>query len=538
MGMIRRLSLLLVLFVAGAAVMAQEDATSESVAPARLGVAEGAVRFWRPGAEGWTPAQLNAALVGGDAIHTADGGTAEIQVGPRDFVRLTANTMVSLVAYDVGLMQFRVSQGTASFDLRTLSAQRLIQIDAPNASFIIGGAGYYRLDVGTDNTTRFTARNAGRATLSLADARKQSVIAGQQIVVVGADRPSVDTRAAPGKDGWDRWNDDRSDYYASAMSSRYVPADAYGVADLDRYGGWREMGDYGWVWVPEVASGWTPYSTGTWQWDPVYGWTWVDQAPWGWTTSHYGRWVYLDGYWGWAPGPRGGRAVYAPALVTFSRMGSDGMSWVALGWGEPVVPWWGRPGFRGTPWWGGWFGPRLVSDVHAHRHHNRAAPNAVISIYGENLGHYRADTRWRRAPDADEHRLHRGEHRGEQTLILPGAPTLPAVTVGSPPPVVRVRPEIRSESRMEGVPMTRQPSIEMRAAPAMRREAPEQPWPTRRERPEVRFEPRLEPVPRVEHPPRPPVAVPLPGGSMRQLHEQEREDRHDDRRERRRWPLP
>lgn len=534
MGMIRRLSLLLVLFVAGAAVMAQEDAISESVAPARLGVADGAVWFWRPGAEGWTPAQLNAALVSGDAIHTADGSTAEIQMGPRDFVRLTANTMVSLAAYDVGLMQIRVSQGTASFDLRTVSARRLVQIDTPNASFIVAGAGYYRLDVGPDNTTRFASRNGGRATLSLADARKRTVSPGEQAVVVGADRPTVDVRAAPAKDGWDRWNDDRSDYYASAVSNRYVPADTYGVADLDRHGNWREAGDYGWVWVPDVASGWTPYSAGTWQWDPIYGWTWVDQAPWGWATSHYGRWVYLDGYWGWAPGPRGGRAIYAPALVSFTRLGIDGMSWVALGWGEPVIPWWGRPGFRGVPWWGGWSGPRFGDDIRTHRHYNRDVPNSVITIPGDDLRRYRPDGRWRHAPDAGEHRPHRGERRGEGTLVLPGAPVVPAVTGGLPPPLVRVRPEIRSEPTSEPAPITRQPSFEMRTAPPTRMEAPEQPSPTRRGRADIQFEPRVEPVPRMGHFPRSPVVAPLPGGSLRQLREQEHEDRRDDRREHRR----
>src|SRR3989475_5980654 len=43
------------------------------------------------------------------------------------------------------------------------------------------------------------------------------------------------------------------------------------------------------------------------------------------------------------------RSAYAPALVGFfgapgirATVGAPVVSWVALGWGEPVVPWWGR----------------------------------------------------------------------------------------------------------------------------------------------------------------------------------------------------
>src|SRR2546427_7669644 len=50
------------------------------------------------------------------------------------------------------------------------------------------------------------------------------------------------------------------------------------------------------------------------------------------------------------------RSAYAPALVGFfgapgirATVGAPVVSWVALGWGEPVVPWWGRAGFIGRP---------------------------------------------------------------------------------------------------------------------------------------------------------------------------------------------
>jgi hypothetical protein len=63
--------------------------------------------------------------------------------------------------------------------------------------------------------------------------------------------------------------------------------------------------------------------------------------------------------------------MYAPALVVFLggpvAVGVRPVHWAPLGWGEPVVPWWGRPGFVGVAWWGGWGGPRVVNNVVVNR---------------------------------------------------------------------------------------------------------------------------------------------------------------------------
>jgi hypothetical protein len=70
---------------------------------------------------------------------------------------------------------------------------------------------------------------------------------------------------------------------------------------------------------------------------------------------------------------------------------------VALGWGEPCVPWWGRPGFAHRPWWGGWGGPRVVNNVVVNRttvvnvqninvYRNASVQNAVVVVNENRFG--------------------------------------------------------------------------------------------------------------------------------------------------------
>ena len=74
------------------------------------------------------------------------------------------------------------------------------------------------------------------------------------------------------------------------------------------------------------------------------------------------------------------------------------LHWAPLGWGEPVIPWWGRPGFVGVATWGGWGGPRVVNNVVVHRtttvqvtnitvYKNVHVHNAVVAVPGDRFGH-------------------------------------------------------------------------------------------------------------------------------------------------------
>lgn len=77
--------------------------------------------------------------------------------------------------------------------------------------------------------------------------------------------------------------------------------------NLDPYGNWREVGDYGYVWQPRnVDDNWRPYSDGRWVYTDA-GWTWDSDEPFGWAVYHYGRWANVNGIgWIWVPGTEWG----------------------------------------------------------------------------------------------------------------------------------------------------------------------------------------------------------------------------------------
>jgi len=268
--------------------------------PPRLSYINGEVSLLRPGAQDWSPAQANTPLAPGDELYTSTQGDLEMQVGTRAFVRAWGDTQLGLANQEPDFLQFRVTNGHVSLDLRSLDPGRTVELDTPHAAFTIDHPGYYRADV-TQERTSFITRRAGQATMTSAVGQAVAIAPTEEVVLQGTPTPTVQSYVAPELDTWDQWNYARTDHLLEAVSARYVPSDVYGVDDLDQHGSWRVVQAYGPVWVPEtIPAGWVPYSTGRWIWDPYYGWTWVDVAPWGWAPYHYGRWVFVDG-WG---GPR------------------------------------------------------------------------------------------------------------------------------------------------------------------------------------------------------------------------------------------
>jgi hypothetical protein len=101
--------------------------------------------------------------------------------------------------------------------------------------------------------------------------------------------------------------------------------------NLSPYGDWTLNANYGYVWIPNVSVGFTPYATnGHWVFTNV-GWTWVSNYPWGWAPFHYGRWYYDYPYgWIWVPDYEWG-----PAWVVWRRTESY-YGWAPIGPGISI----------------------------------------------------------------------------------------------------------------------------------------------------------------------------------------------------------
>ena len=267
--------------------------------------------------ENWQPADLNVPMTLGDRVWTGDDGRIELQVHGGSVVRLAGRTDLQALNLTGSMKQFSLSLGTASFQVRRLADDEVFEVDTPNTAVTFERPGDYRVDVDNDGNTRVQVRR-GRA-IAAAGGGQVALSAGDEMDIDGIDAPRYDIVAVPRPDGWDQWVAQRDQQLAQARSYTYVTADIAGVEDLDQYGRWQQIPEYGWTWSPiSVEAGWAPYRAGRWIWQDPWGWTWVAAEPWGWAPYHYGRWVFYGSRWCWVPvGPPVRAVAYSPALVAF-----------------------------------------------------------------------------------------------------------------------------------------------------------------------------------------------------------------------------
>ena len=318
---------------------------------ARVSVVNGTITV-QHGDNGDTEAAVvNAPISVGDYLSTGSGSHAEVQLDNADFVRVASDAQVRFSKLDANDHQLQLAAGTV--DLRVLhSSDANIALDTPSITIRPDEAGSYRVTVDSSGSTIFTVRS-GQADL-IGPQGSQTIDSGTTVLVKGASsNPQVSTIDTVAYDDFDSWNAQRDQYEQATSADQYANQNIVGLDDLDSYGHWVWVSDYGNVWVPNNdQSDWAPYQDGRWSWAPYYGWTWVGYEPWGWAPYHYGRWFYANGYgWAWWPGPVYGPVAYCPGAVAFFGYGSgfgfsigfgfSNVAWVPLAPYEPFYPWWG-----------------------------------------------------------------------------------------------------------------------------------------------------------------------------------------------------
>jgi Family of unknown function (DUF6600)/FecR protein len=323
----------------------EQDDQDPPTRVARLNYSSGSVSFQPSGEGDWVTAVPNRPLTTGDNLWADQNSRAELHIGSTA-IRMNSETSLTFLDLDDHNTQIRLSLGSILLRVRHLDDGDLLEVDTPNLAFTVQRTGEYRIDVNADGNQTITTvwRGRGEAT---GGGYSYTVVAGQQASFNGTEELDHQIAQVPGNDDFDQWAFQRDTREDGDESSNYISSEMTGYEDLDDYGHWRYVADYGPVWTPiGVAPGWAPYRFGHWVWVAPWGWTWVEDEPWGFAPFHYGRWAYVENGWCWVPGPVYVRPVYAPALVAFVGGGGfhlsigvgEGVAWFPLGPREVYVP--------------------------------------------------------------------------------------------------------------------------------------------------------------------------------------------------------
>jgi hypothetical protein len=305
----------------------------------------------------WATAALNQPMVSSDKVSTGVNSRAEVQLDHGNILRLGDNTEASIANLTRAQVQIQLAHGLINYSVFK-GTEAEVEIDTANVAIRPAQRdGIYRVEVNSEGETQVIVRK-GAAEISTPQGSTQ-VEQGQMVIVRGSgDDTQYKVDSASSRDSWDTWNIERDrtirDDDSWGNTNRYY----VGSEDLDSYGRWVTVPDYGPVWAPAAAPGWAPYRSGRWVWEPGWGWTWVSYEPWGWAPYHYGRWFVYNSSWVWWPGPARGypayRPVWAPAYVSFIGFGGGvgvgfgfgSVGWLPVGPCDTFYPWYGRYGSR------------------------------------------------------------------------------------------------------------------------------------------------------------------------------------------------
>ncbi|HEY6000605.1 MAG TPA: FecR family protein [bacterium] len=283
--------------------------------------------------EDWAAVAPNLSLRVGDRIWVQDGARTEVRfpLGATAWVNYQSELDITrmLRGSRADTIQLALVSGEAAFDVTGFDRPgSVVQVDLPSASIRAFRAARFRVNTLPDGTAQIGVVS-GTLALETTDGITD-VSAGRMAELRPDGRVLLDFLPSP--DDWDTWIASRADRYDQpAASGRYLPADLSPYAhEFDSSGRWVSDQTYGYVWVPAVDPGWSPYSNGRWVWQ-ANDYVWLSYDPW-YAPFHFGRWNWSVSFgWFWVA-PRG-RAYWSPGYVGWSILGDD-VCWVPLGYNE------------------------------------------------------------------------------------------------------------------------------------------------------------------------------------------------------------
>src|SRR2546423_426751 len=347
----------------------------------------------------WVAATVNSPISVGDRLYTRENSRSQIAFTGRNFATVDANTSLDMLDLSSAKTQVALRDGSALFDVGSLGSGRMFEVATPCGAVDFEQPGTYRIAIdnsGNANATAFSGQaevigQSGSATINKGEVL--SVPCGNQSaasisrVDYGEAGYYLDNyyryRYPKRYDGRYRnyytylddpyYYDPARNYSSYNYVSEYIP----GAYDLDDYGDWQYVNNYGYAWHPRVDTGWAPYEYGSWDMDYPYGLTWVSSEPWGYAPYHYGRWTYASNEWFWVPESTYAYPTYSPALTAFIPLGNSSVAWVALGPSDPYNSFYYDPS---------WQPVYYTSQPRIDQLANIYVPNAVTAIPVQDFG--------------------------------------------------------------------------------------------------------------------------------------------------------
>jgi hypothetical protein len=286
--------LLVIVSVLAAQVLAAgaeaDDEKTPSTAVARLKIVKGTV-WVRPADSGeWEEYAHNSPVAERARVSVPQGSEAELQFRGSQFLLLEQGAEVDVRQFGEQRASFRLRAGQVAFSLSKedfapvavkVPGNRDVRMEAPGLYWVTVDGG----------ETKFRVRR-GDGTVTGEGAQPVAVKAGEEASIGKEIRVSRTGETAP--------QPAPETPLTEAEQKAGIPQAA--ATELREYGEWVQTQEYGAVWRPYVADGWSPYYYGRWTWVYPYGWNWVGYEPWGWWPYHYGGWVSYPAYgWVWCP---------------------------------------------------------------------------------------------------------------------------------------------------------------------------------------------------------------------------------------------
>lgn len=281
---------------AASAMAATADNDAEGIpatSVARLKIDKGTA-WVRPADSGeWQEYSSNTPLAERSRVSVPSGSEAEILFRGSQSLVLRGGAEVEIRELGEKHVTFRLQSGRVALSLPKdefapvrfrVPGKREVQINEPGRYSLTADGGATKFVVGAGE-----GAVAGEGAASVAVKAGEEASIGKEIRVGRAEStapaPPGPTAEAP---------------MTEAEQQAGIPPEAAG--ELRDYGKWVYTPDYGYVWSPYVADGWTPYYYGHWVWVYPYGWVWVAYEPWGWWPYHFGWWVDSPLFgWVWCP---------------------------------------------------------------------------------------------------------------------------------------------------------------------------------------------------------------------------------------------